>query len=304
LLLAQHLRDRVEVGCRRGELVLALARPDGAGVRKGWHGGAAGRQRPLRPGARWPSRNWSPGVKVAGTNSLFPSIANKPNDWQKSTGFDQGSLAIAMTPNGTKSQAKQATVVPDDWSSHLRRKPVEGCLAGLALMPGNFKVEWLWVVIPRVMGVLPCVQDRRSTAPDAHEQLETRVKAAAIRQLLPLVPIQGDHQDEPSIDHCPGVPSSDRIEGCEKVTSLGDKGLLFRVRLALMRKDGERKPVSRINLISLVQFVRRSHNCCQNCWQTACRWRPRPPGRLEMNSKIGGPGWDRTNDQPIMSRPL
>ena len=23
-----------------------------------------------------------------------------------------------------------------------------------------------------------------------------------------------------------------------------------------------------------------------------------------MNSKIGGPGWDRTNDQPIMSRPL
>jgi hypothetical protein len=29
-----------------------------------------------------------------------------------------------------------------------------------------------------------------------------------------------------------------------------------------------------------------------------------PPRRVEMNSKIGGPGWDRTNDQPIMSRPL
>ncbi len=45
-------------------------------------------------------------------------------------------------------------------------------------------------------------------------------------------------------------------------------------------------------------------NCCQDCCQAALRRWPKPPRRLEMNSKSGGPGWNRTNDQPIMSRPL
>src|SRR5581483_4373327 len=142
-------------------------------------------------------------------------------------------------------------------------------------MPGDLEFGMRRVEIPRVVRVLPCADDHRSAAELTHEDLEARVKAPALPRSDLLVAIQRDRQDEAAEHQRPGVPRSGRSQRCETLTRFVDQRLLFDGRLTFAARD-EREPALRGNLVRFVQC--------------AVSWR--------------GPGWPRSTDQPIMSRPL